>query len=144
MKYIRAIILCTLLMFVYQTAMAMSKTEPVHSPKLVKISGIWFLRSQDECTEIKLNRKGRSDKSLFQRDLFLDRKSDYLYLTVKQYDNTYTYRLLPLEWNKSYALEILAVAPHTPPKGDKKPLETIYNGIFREMVDCQLGPFHSE
>ena len=145
MKYLKSAILIFCTLIISCPVFAIEKPEPVESTKLVSLKGTWYLRTDEACKEIKLNRKGRSDQSLFQRDVFVDKKPDSLYMTVRQYFNTYTYRMLPIEWGKSYSLELLAVAPNMPPKGKtKSPLEENYTGIFRNMVDCQLGPFYND
>lgn len=143
MKIMKILIIFWMLIALPQVSFAVSKPEPVESPSLVKLGGTWFLRTKDKCTEIKLNRKGRSERVLMQRDVYIDRREDYLYLTSKGFFHTYTYRMLPLVWGASYALEPLVVAPHEPPRGiDQIPEEIRYTGIFRVMTDCQLGPFH--
>jgi hypothetical protein len=73
--------------------------------------------------------------------VFMDKREDSLYLTVTRYLHTYTYRMNPLVFGKSYVLELVAVAPReAPTEKPKGPLDERYTGIFRAMVDCQLGP----
>lgn len=130
---ITVIALCTVF-----TAIASAQTY--YNPKLTKINGTWFLRSQATCTEMKFNRKGRSDWSLIDREAYMDRRPDALYLTIKKYGWIQTYRMNPLvEQGTDFSLELIAVGPKQPPK-EKTPLEDRFNGIFRSMVDCQLGP----
>lgn len=117
-----------------------ASAQTYYNPKLVRLKGAWFLRSQDMCTEMKFNRKGRSDWALIDREAYIDRRPDALYLTIKKYGWIQTYRMNPLvEDGTDFVLELIAVGPQQPPK-EKTPLEDRFTGIFRSMVDCQLGP----
>lgn len=140
MKIINILIICTTFMALAQASMAGPVTEPVSSPHLVTVKGDWFLRATEKCIPIRLDRKGRSDYVLGDREIFMDKRDDYLYLTLKKYFHTYTYRMNPLEWGTSYVLELVAAAPRVTPTPKDAPLEERYTGIFRAMVDCQLGP----
>ncbi len=139
MKLIGMLIACTIALTTALPAFAYTKPDPVHSPKLVYLKGAWFLREADECTEVVLDRKGRSELLLENRDVYIDRNPDYLYLTIKRYPHTYTYRMNPAEWGMSYVLELVAVQPDTPPTKGKEPKD-LFTGIFRRMVDCQMTP----
>ena len=114
-------------------------TDLVQSPKLVYLKGSWFLRGPTECAEIKFNRQGRADLILFNREAYIDKTPDYLYLTIREYQKTYTYQMNPLVYGDKYALELVTVGPNQPPISST-PLKEKYTGIFRTMVDCQIGP----
>lgn len=121
-----------------------ASAQTYYNPKLVKIKGTWFIRSEDTCTETKFNRKGRSDWALIDREAYIDRRPDALYLTIKKYGWIQTYRMNPLvEEGTDFVLELVAVGPKQPPK-ERTPLKDRFTGIFRAMVDCQLGPTYQE
>jgi hypothetical protein len=119
-------------------AAAYTAPEPVHSPKLVNLKGTWFLRGTQECIPIELDRQGRSEMLLGMREVYIDKTDDYLYLTIKKWPYTYTYRMVPLVWGQSYTLELMTVGPDNPPEGASAP-KLVLTGAFRAMVDCQLG-----
>jgi hypothetical protein len=74
----------------------------------------------------------------------MDRKRDALYLTVKKYGWIQTYRMNPLdESGKNFVLELIASGPNKPPSAPTK-LEDRFTGIFRAMVDCQIGQTYRE
>ena len=107
-----------------------------HSPKLVRLKGTWFLRTPDKCVEVTLDRHGRSEILLGNREVYVDRGTEYLYMTVKRYPHTYTYQMNPLEYGKNYVLELVAAGPEQSPADT--PLSDRYTGAFRRMVDCQM------
>ena len=135
---IRTIILLAVMIAVPLAADAYKKPNHAESPRLARLKGAWFLRAPDQCIEITLNRHGRSELLLGNRNVYIDRDPDYLYMTIKRYPHTYTYRMNPLEYEKSYVLELVAVGPDqtasSAPRGD-----FYYTGAFRRMVDCQIG-----
>lgn len=109
------------------------------SPKLARLKGTWFLRTPEKCVEVVLDRHGRSELLLGNRNVYVDRDPDYLYMTIKLFPHTYTYRMNPIEYEKSYVLELVATAPDqlaTYPE----PNGTYFTGAFRRMVDCQISP----
>ena len=139
MKIIGMFVACAIALTASLPLRAYTKPDPVHSPKLVSLGGSWFMREADECVEVKLDRSGRAEMLLGYREVYIDRNDDYLFLTVKRFPHTYTYRMNPIEWAKSYVLELVAVKPDTPPTRRDQP-KHLYTGIFRRMVDCQLTP----
>jgi hypothetical protein len=138
MKVFNIVIILTTLLIVPLSAHASKVTEPAESPYLVKLKGVWYLRGKNECTPVQLDRKGRSEMLLGNRELVMDRTHDYLYLTVKKWPYTYTYRMNPITWGESYVLELMTVGPENPPT-TKALVKEYLTGIFRRMVDCQMG-----
>ncbi len=138
MKVINVVIVLIALLITPLVSEGYQVTERSESPYLVKLKGIWYLRGKNECTPVQLDRKGRSELLLGSREIVIDRTQDYLYLTVKKWPYTYTYRMNPVVWSESYILELMTVGPdnlHRP----KKDVREHLTGIFRRMVDCQMG-----
>lgn len=117
---------------------AYTRSDPAHSPKLINLKGTWFLRGDKECIPVELNRKGRSEILLGASEVYVDKTDDYLYLTIKKWPYTYTYRMNPIVWGTSYVLELMTVGPENTPPGLKLP-KLVLTGAYRTMVDCQLG-----
>ena len=109
------------------------------SPKLARLKGSWFLRTPEKCVEIKLDRHGRSELLLGNREVYVDRDPDYLFMTIRRFPHTYTYRMNPIEYEKSYVLELVAAGPDQP-ANYSQPNGTYFTGAFRRMVDCQISP----
>lgn len=109
------------------------------SPKLARLKGSWFLRTPEKCVEVVLDRHGRSELLLGNREVYVDRDPDYLYMTIKRFPHTYTYRMNPIEYEKSYVLELVAAGPDLPATYSE-PNGTYFTGAFRRMVDCQITP----
>lgn len=114
------------------------EADPVESPYLVNLKGTWFIRGEKKCAPVKLDRKGRSELMLESREYYVDKRADALYLTVKAWPYTYTYRMNPIEWGESYILELIAVGPDDT-AGRRDVQRERFTGFFRTMVDCQLG-----
>lgn len=131
---IALIVLCALPL----VSEAYQATERSESPYLVKLKGTWYLRGKNECTPVQIDRKGRSELLLGNHEIVIDRTPDYLYLTVKKWPYTYTYRMNPVVWAESYVLELMTVGPDNLQK-PKKDVREHLTGIFRRMVDCQMG-----
>lgn len=133
----KILILIALMIAAPLAASAYQAPDLSHSPLLVRLKGTWFLRAPDKCVEITLNRHGRSEKLLGNRDIYVDRDPDYLYMTIKRFPNTYTYRMNPLEHGWSYVLELVSAGPEQAPA--EAPLDDRFTGAFRRMVDCQMN-----
>lgn len=134
-----ALILIVLIIAAPLTAKAYRAPNYSESPKLARLKGAWFLRTPEKCVEIVLDRHGRSELLLGNREVYVDRDPDYLYMTIKRFPHTYTYRMNPIEYEKSYVLELVAAGPDqlaTYPE----PNGTYFTGAFRRMLDCQISP----
>ena len=131
------LVLIALMIVAPLVASAYQRPDLAHSPKLVRLKGTWFLRGTEKCSEIVLDRHGRSEKLLGNRDVYVDRDPDYLYMTIKRFPHTYTYRMNPLEYGWSYVLELVAAGPEQP--ANDSPLNDRFTGAFRRMVDCQMN-----
>lgn len=101
-----------------------------------KWKGNWYLRGQDVCKEITLDRKGRTTMSVYPKAIVEEQDKEF-YLTVESMGKKYSYHMLPREETLGFDLSLISVGPNQPVPGRSGP-EGAYTAVFRKMVDCQV------
>lgn len=102
-----------------------------------KWKGNWYLRGQDVCKEITLDRKGRTTMGIYPKAIVEQLPDKELYLTVESMGKKYSYHMQPLEETAAFDLHLISVGPNLPVPGVSGS-EGAYTAIFRKMVDCQV------
>lgn len=105
-----------------------------------KWKGSWYLRGENECKEIILNRKGRSEAYIYPQAI-VEKKGENLYLSVMSLGKKYSYRMYEKENTPDYDLELISVGPNLPlPTGSKR-YDNVYSGMYRLLVECQATAY---
>jgi hypothetical protein len=105
-----------------------------------KWKGSWFLRGENECKEIILDRKGKTEPYAYPQAL-VEKKEGSLYLSVMSLGKKYSYKMYERENTPDYDLELISIGPNLPLPSASKPFDNIYSGMFRMLVDCQTTAF---
>lgn len=105
-----------------------------------KWKGSWFLRGENECKEIILDRKGKTESYAYPQAI-VEKKVDNLYLSVMAMGKKYSYRMYEKENTPDYDLELISVGPNLPLPSGSKPFNSVYSGMFRLLVDCQTTAY---
>ena len=101
-----------------------------------KWKGNWYLRGQDVCKEITLDRKGRTTMGIYPKAIVEQLQDKEFYLTVESMGKKYSYHMQPRE-EPGFDLHLISVGPNLPVPGFSGS-EGAYTAIFRKMVDCQV------
>ena len=100
-----------------------------------KWKGNWYLRGEDVCKEINLDRKGRTTMGVYPKAI-VEKQDKEFYLTVESMGKKYSYHMLARE-EPGFDLHLISIGPNLPVPGISRS-EGAYTAIFRKMVDCQV------
>ncbi len=99
-----------------------------------KWKGHWYLRGLNECKEITLDRKGRTELGTYPQAIVEKRDKEY-FLTVQSMGKKYSYMMSPTD-TSDFELDLISVGPNLMVP-ERAPVEGAYSAIFRLLVDCQ-------
>lgn len=105
-----------------------------------KWKGSWFLRGENECKEIILNRKGKTESYVYPQAI-VEKKQENRFISVMSMGKKFTYRMYEKENTPDYDLELISVGPNLPLPAGSKAVYNIYSGMYRLLVDCQATAY---
>ncbi|MFH1874813.1 MAG: hypothetical protein ABH859_06490 [Pseudomonadota bacterium] len=122
-------IFLALIAFVFVTC---SLVPQLHAAKW---KGEWYLRSQNQCVEVTLDKNGKSLLATSPQ-VIIEKVDGITYLTVCSMLEKHSYKMNKTDEN-IYLLEPVSTGPNQ--NLNKLKDEDAYFGLYRKIVECQLG-----